>query len=205
LDDDLVKQQHKILTKLGGQATTSPADCTHFVTDKFIRTRNMLEAMAAGKPVVTYLWLENSRQASYFIDEKKYILEDAKKEKEIGFSMSASLASAQQKPLLQNKRLFITSSTKPERDSIVSLVKAANGQVLNSLKGAFSKKDENMENLIAISCEEDYEVCIPLLEKGVRVYSPEFLLNGIVVQSLDFSRDQLFTDHVKRMHSRQRS
>lgn len=205
LDDDLVKQQQKILTKLGGQATTSPADCTHFVTDKFIRTRNMLEAMAAGKPVVTYLWLENSRQASYFIDEKKYILEDAKKEKEIGFSMSASLASAQQKPLLQNKRLFITSSTKPERDSIVSLVKAANGQVLNSLKGAFSKKDENMENLIAISCEEDYEVCIPLLEKGVRVYSPEFLLNGIVVQSLDFSRDQLFTDHVKRMHSRQRS
>lgn len=205
LDDDLVKQQQKILTKLGGQATTSPADCTHFVTDKFIRTRNMLEAMAAGKPVVTYLWLENSRQASYFIDEKKYILEDAKKEKEIGFSMSASLASAQQKPLLQNKRLFITSNTKPERDSIVSLVKAANGQVLNSLKGAFSKKDENMENLIAISCEEDYEVCIPLLEKGVRVYSPEFLLNGIVVQSLDFSRDQIFTDHVKRMHSRQRS
>lgn len=205
LDDDLVKQQQKILTKLGGQATTSPADCTHFVTDKFIRTRNMLEAMAAGKPVVTYLWLENSRQASYFIDEKKYILEDAKKEKEIGFSMSSSLASAQQKPLLQNKRLFITSNTKPERDSIVSLVKAANGQVLNSLKGAFSKKDENMENLIAISCEEDYEVCIPLLEKGVRVYSPEFLLNGIVVQSLDFSRDQLFTDHVKRMHSRQRS
>lgn len=205
LDDDLVKQQQKILTKLGGQATTSPADCTHFVTDKFIRTRNMLEAMAAGKPVVTYLWLENSRQASYFIDEKKYILEDAKKEKEIGFSMSSSLASAQQKPLLQNKRLFITSNTKPERDSIVSLVKAANGQVVNSLKGAFSKKDENMENLIAISCEEDYEVCIPLLEKGVRVYSPEFLLNGIVVQSLDFSRDQLFTDHVKRMHSRQRS
>lgn len=205
LDDDLVKQQRKILTRLGGQATTSPADFTHFVTDKFVRTRNMLEAMAAGKPIVTYLWLENSGQASYFIDEKKYILEDAKKEKEIGFSMSASLASAQQRPLLQNKRLFITPNTKPEQESIVSLVKAANGQVLNSLKGAFSKKDENMENLIAISCEEDYEVCIPLLEKGVRVYSPEFLLNGIVVQSLDFSRDQLFTDHVKRMHSRQRS
>lgn len=205
LDDDLVKQQRKILTRLGGQATTSPADCTHFVTDKFVRTRNMLEAMAAGKPIVTYLWLENSGQASYFIDEKKYILEDAKKEKEIGFSMSASLASAQQRPLLQNKRLFITPNTKPERDSIVSLVKAANGQVLNSLKGAFSKKDKNMENLIAISCEEDYEVCIPLLEKGVRVYSTEFLLNGIVVQSLDFSRDQLFTDHVKRMRSRQRS
>ena len=40
-------------------------------------------------------------------------------------------------------------------------------QGLNSPKGVFSKKDENMENLIAISYEEDYEVCIPLLEKGM--------------------------------------
>ena len=39
--------------------------------------------------------------------------------------------------------------------------------VLNIPKGAFSKKDENMENLIAISCEVDYEVYIPLLEKGM--------------------------------------
>ena len=50
--------------------------------------------MAAGKPIVTHLLLENSGQASYFIEENKYILEDAKKEKEIGFSMYASLASA---------------------------------------------------------------------------------------------------------------
>ena len=40
-------------------------------------------------------------------------------------------------------------------------------QVLNTPERYFSKKDENMENLIAISCEEDYEVCIPLLEKGM--------------------------------------
>ena len=61
----------------------------------------MIEAMIAGRPVVTHLWLENSGQASYFIDENKYILEDAKKEKEIGFNMFSSLASAKQRPLLQ--------------------------------------------------------------------------------------------------------
>ncbi|KAH9329209.1 hypothetical protein KI387_001317, partial [Taxus chinensis] len=187
LDDDLAKQQKKILTKLGGQPTASAEDCTHFVTDKFVRTRNMLEAMAAGKLVVTHLWLQNCGQASYFIDEKKYILRDEKKEKEIGFSMPASLASAQQKPLLQGKRVFVTPSTKPEQESIISMVKAADGQVLNTLKGALSKKEENMESIIIISCEEDYGVCIPLLEKGARIYSPEFLLNGIVLQRLDFS------------------
>ena len=61
----------------------------------------MIEAMIAGRPVVTHLWLENSGQASYFIDENKYILKDAKKKKEIGFSMFTSLVSAQKRLLLQ--------------------------------------------------------------------------------------------------------
>ena len=61
----------------------------------------MIEEMTSGRPVVTHLWLENFGKASYFIVENKYILEDSKKEKEIGFSMSASLESAQQRSLLQ--------------------------------------------------------------------------------------------------------
>lgn len=61
----------------------------------------MLEAIALGKPVVTHLWLESCTQASCFIDEKNYILRDAKKEKEISFSMPVSLARASQHPLLQ--------------------------------------------------------------------------------------------------------
>ena len=61
----------------------------------------MIEAMTAGSPIVTHLCLDNYGQWSYFIDENKYILEDAKKEKEIGFSMSSSLASAQQRFHLQ--------------------------------------------------------------------------------------------------------
>jgi len=66
-----------------------------------VRTKNMLEAMALGKPVVTHMWLESCGQASCFIDERNYILRDAKKEREIGFSMPVSLARACQNPLLQ--------------------------------------------------------------------------------------------------------
>lgn len=76
-------------------------DATHFVADEFVRTRNMLEAIAFGKPVVTHLWIKSCGQASCLIDEKNYILRDAKKEKEFGFSLPASLARACQHPLLQ--------------------------------------------------------------------------------------------------------
>lgn len=76
-------------------------DATHFIADEFVRTKNMLEAIALGKPVVTHLWLDSCGQASCLLDEKNYMLRDSKKEKEIGFSMPVSLARARQYPLLK--------------------------------------------------------------------------------------------------------
>lgn len=79
------------------------SDATHFVADEFVRTRNMLEAIALGKPVITHLWLESCGQASCLIDEKNYILRDAKKEREFGFCLPVSISRACQHPLLQVK------------------------------------------------------------------------------------------------------
>lgn len=76
-------------------------DATHFIADEFARTRNMLEAIALGKPVVTHLWLESCGEASCFIDERNHILRDAKKEQKFGFSMPVSLSRANQHPLLK--------------------------------------------------------------------------------------------------------
>jgi len=101
LDDDIIKQQKKvvchfvglflsnmqsgsnyilsvilvlqILARLGISISSSITDATHFIADQFVRTRNMLEAIASGKLVVTHLWLESCGQASCFIDEKNYI------------------------------------------------------------------------------------------------------------------------------------
>lgn len=89
------------MDRLKVSIASSITDATHFITDKFVRTRNMLEAIASGKPVVTHLWLENVGRANYYIDEQKYILRDMKKEKEFGFDMPVSLAHARQHPLLQ--------------------------------------------------------------------------------------------------------
>lgn len=91
----------QILARLGVSVASSVADATHFITDQFVRTRNMLEAIAFGKPVVTHLWIESCGQANCFMDEKNYILRDAKKEKEFGFSMPVSLARASKHPLLE--------------------------------------------------------------------------------------------------------
>lgn len=201
LDADIIKQQKKILSRLGALVASSMSDASHFVTDEFTRTRNMLEAIAFGKPVVTHLWLESCGEASCFIDDRSYILRDVKKEKEFGFSMPVSLARASQNPLLKGHRVFITPNTNPGKEILASLVKAVHGLAVERL-GRSSLKDENFpDDLLVLSCEEDYDICVPFLEKGASVYSSELLLNGIVTQRLDYERHRLFSDSVKRTRS----
>ncbi|XP_065863542.1 uncharacterized protein [Euphorbia lathyris] len=201
LDDDIIKQQTKIADRLKVSIASSITDATHFIADKFVRTRNMLEAIASGKPVITHLWLENVGCANYYIDEQKYILRDMKKEKELGFNMQVSLAHACQHPLLQGRKVLITPNTKPSKEIIAGLVKTVCGQAVERV-GRSALKDETMpDDMLILSCEEDYEVCVPFLKKGATVYSSELLLNGIVTQKLEYERYQLFADQVKRTRS----
>uniref|UniRef100_J3M3Y3 BRCT domain-containing protein n=1 Tax=Oryza brachyantha TaxID=4533 RepID=J3M3Y3_ORYBR len=199
LHGDVIKRQKKFLARLGLCEALSIPDATHFVADSFFRTKNMLEAIALGKLVVTSMWLENCDQAGCFIDEKKYILRDAKKEREIGFSMPKSLASACKHPLLLGKRVFVTPNVKPSRDVVICLVLASSGQPLERIGRSITK--EVPDDLLVISCEEDYETCSPLLKRGASVFESELLLNGIVIQKLDYERHRLFSDRVKQTRS----
>ncbi|XP_028052319.1 uncharacterized protein LOC114256837 [Camellia sinensis] len=167
-----------ILARLDSSIVSCCSDATHFIADRFVRTRNMLEAIALGKPVVTHLWLDSCGQASCFIDEKNYILRDAKKEKEVGFSMPVSL----------DQRVFITPNTKPSKDLVTSMVEAVQGRVVDIIQKPAMKKETITDDLLILSCEQDYAVCTPFLEKGAAVYSSELLLNGIIMQKLEFER-----------------
>ncbi|XVE82030.1 hypothetical protein DITRI_Ditri15bG0114000 [Diplodiscus trichospermus] len=201
LDEDIIKQQKKILARLCISEASSILDATHFVTDKFVRTRNMLEAIASGKPVVTHLWLESIGQVNIHIDEEVYILRDIKKERELGFCMPDSLARARKRPLLQGRRVLITPNTKPGKETISHLVAAVHGQAVERIGRSVMKDDKVPDDMLVLSCEEDYPICVPFLEKGAAVYSSELLLNGIVTQKLDYERHVLFADHVRRTRS----
>ncbi|KAL2345364.1 hypothetical protein Fmac_006649 [Flemingia macrophylla] len=188
LDDSIVKQQKKILTRLNISVATSSMEATHFIADKFTRTKNMLETMALGKLVVTPLWLESCGQVNCLIDEKNYILRDIKKEKEIGFNMPVSLAQAREKPLLKGKTVYITPHVKPDKEVIASLVTAVQGQVVDESKVWADMNDNILDDLLIISCEDDYAICHHFLRRGASVYSSELVLNGIVIQKLEFER-----------------
>lgn len=81
------------------------------------------------------------------------------------------------------------------------MVKAVHGLAVERL-GRSALKDEKLpDDLLIISCEEDYDICVAFLEKGGTVYSSELLLNGIVKQKLEYERHRLFVDSVKKIRS----
>ncbi|XP_047944505.1 PAX-interacting protein 1 isoform X2 [Salvia hispanica] len=170
LDTSKLKQQKKIVTRLGFSIASCSSDATHFVADRFVRTRNMLEATSLGKHVVTHLRLESCEQAGYNVDEKSYILRDEKKEKEFGFNMHVTLMRGSKHPLLK---------------VVQSILKA--------------KKDQLIHNdVLILSFVEDYTICLQYLHKGASIYDSELLLNGIVTQELQYER--LFKDRKKNGH-----
>lgn len=194
--EDTIKHQKKILAKLGGHLATSAADSTHFVANSFVRTQNMLESMAAGKAVITTLWLEGCSQAHYFVDETSYILQDVKKEKELGFCMHSSLAASRRKPLLKGMKLFVSPNTMPDFEAMRAIIKSAGGQAVQKvLRSSQLDGAENESISIVIASEEDLEFCVSFIESGLRVYSTELILHGIVSQNLDFSRNRLFEEY----------
>lgn len=123
----------QIVEKLDGKITTKAADCTHFVAEKFVRSANMLEAMAGGKFVVTFAWLESCQLANCFIEERNFILQDERKERELNFSMRATILAAQYKPLLLGVRVLLTPSIIPKPPAIAAIIHAAGGQVSSCL------------------------------------------------------------------------
>ncbi|CAH8273329.1 unnamed protein product [Arabidopsis lyrata] len=192
LDDETTKQQKKIMVRLGISPASSSADSTHFIADRFARTRNMLEAIALGKFVVTPLWLESCAQTRCLIDEKSYILRDSKKEKD-GFCMLTSLARAKQHPLLKGLKVCITPNIKPSRGMITDLVKMTQGQVVE-VREIIAAKDRNFpDDLMILSCEEDRDFCLPFINQGAVIFTSELLLNGIVIQKLEYARHGLFS------------
>ncbi|KAG5381595.1 hypothetical protein IGI04_033065 [Brassica rapa subsp. trilocularis] len=187
LDDETIKQQQKIMGRLGISQASSSAESTHFIAERFCRTRNMLEAIALGKPVVTSLWLESCGQTRCLLDEKNYILRDSKTEKD-GFSLRTSLARAKQHPLLKGLKVCITPNIKPDRGMIAHLVKLTQGQVVEISEIIAAADREFPDDLLIISCEDDRDLCLPFINQGAEIYTSELLLNGIVIQKLEHAR-----------------
>lgn len=185
-----VQQYIKKLYILGGEVAESAQKCTHLIASKVTRTVKFLTAISVVKHIVTPEWLEECFKCQKFIDEQNYLLRDAEAEVLFSFSLEESLKRAHVSPLFKAKYFYITPGICPSLSTMKAIVECAGGKVL-SKQPSFRKLMEHKQNkslseIILISCENDLHLCREYFARGIDVHNAEFVLTGVLTQTLDY-------------------
>nr|XP_027824858.1 PAX-interacting protein 1 isoform X1 [Ovis aries] len=185
-----VQQYIKKLYILGGEVAESAQKCTHLIASKVTRTVKFLTAISVVKHIVTPEWLEECFKCQKFIDEQNYLLRDAEAEVLFSFSLEESLRRAHASPLFKAKYFYITPGICPSLSTMRAIVECAGGKVL-SKQPSFRKLVEHKQNkslseIILISCENDLHLCREYFARGIDVHNAEFVLTGVLTQTLDY-------------------
>uniref|UniRef100_W5N465 PAX-interacting protein 1 n=1 Tax=Lepisosteus oculatus TaxID=7918 RepID=W5N465_LEPOC len=185
-----VQQYIKKLYVLGGEVAECVQKCTHLIASKVTRTVKFLTAVSIVKHIVTPEWLEESWKTQKFVDEQNFVLRDAEAEVLFCFSLEESLKRAHSAPLFKGKYFYITPGICPSLTTMKSIVECAGGKVL-AKQPSFRKIMEHKQNkslpeIILISCENDLHLCREYFAKNIDVHNAEFILTGVLTQTLDY-------------------
>ncbi|XP_026575675.1 PAX-interacting protein 1 isoform X1 [Pseudonaja textilis] len=186
-------QVHHYIKKvyiLGGNITESAQKCTHVIASKVTRTVKFLTAVSVAKHIVIPEWLEECFKSQKFIEEQNYILRDAEAEVLFSFSLEESLKRAQATPLFKGKYFYITPGISPSLHIMKSIVESAGGKLLSrqpSFRTVMEhKQNKSLSEIILIACENDLHLCREYFTRNIDVHSAEFVLTGVLTQTLDY-------------------
>jgi len=184
---------------LGGIVEESWENCTHLVTDKIRRTVKFLCVLATGKKIVSLNWVKASKKAGKFLDPNKYILKDSASEKKWKFTMKSSLKIAhdkRDKPLFNGLTFYMTPNTKPPYSEMETIINAAGGTLIKDLP------EEVNNDIIILSCPDDSSDCKSLIKEGYdNIHSNEFILSGILKQTVDYKSYKMKFDNSTKSHN----
>ncbi|XP_062517729.1 PAX-interacting protein 1-like isoform X2 [Corticium candelabrum] len=193
LESAEVKRLTKMIVKLGGRLAESEMTCTHLVTKEIHRTIKFLSAISVCHFVVRPEWLEQSFTKSLFLEENDFLVRDTIGEQQWQLSLERTLELAHQRPLLEGAFVYATSSVMPSPSQLKTIVECAGGTMLTVLP---TSRGETLPNghpsVIVISCPADRLQCRPFFEAKIDIYLSEFILTGVLRQTLDYSSNRMY-------------
>ncbi|KAI8819553.1 uncharacterized protein EV422DRAFT_96788 [Fimicolochytrium jonesii] len=141
-------------------------------------------ALSAGKIIVNVKWLDDSKKAGKFVDEKKYLLKDPKTEKQYGFTLAKSCKRAQdhtQPPIFAGLTFYATSSVMPRPEELKDILEAAGAKWSKS-----PPPKTPVDDFVVIGHQADAKELASLIDAGWIVHSNEFVLTGLLRMEVDY-------------------
>ncbi|GCB61098.1 hypothetical protein scyTo_0014279 [Scyliorhinus torazame] len=100
-------------------------------------------------------------------------------EQKFNFKLAESLEKAREEPLLKDFRVHVTAGVLPEPGQMESIVQCSGATILPKMPRAYKEKT------LVISCPDDLPKCKAARDAGVPVVNAEFILTGILQQTVD--------------------
>lgn len=182
-------QLAKIVWQLGGIVTSIPKECTHLVSNRFVRTVKFLCAINVVKYVTTSEWLTESLKQNRFVDEQPYMLHDTEGEKVFGFCLKQTLLRSNRAPIFKGIVLFVTPGVYPSPGILKEIVECGGGTVVLKRRPTFRQiaaMSQAGTKFAVITCDGDLHLCRDYILRKIGVHNAEFILTGVMRQELDF-------------------
>ncbi|KAG8714575.1 hypothetical protein FRC08_011723 [Ceratobasidium sp. 394] len=187
-------KEMKAMTQLGASFTEDPATCTHLVVNSIGRTEKFLCALPRCKHVVSMKWIQESIKAGNLLKESDYMLKDPENEKKYQFSLTESIKRIKDNggKLLEGHTFYLTEKLGVELKALQRVIEASGGIAKVELNPTEKKVGGDVSHNHVISSRENHSSWEKLAKKDIPVYSKEFILNGVLRQELDRTKDRLY-------------
>ncbi|XP_039756853.1 mediator of DNA damage checkpoint protein 1-like isoform X2 [Pararge aegeria] len=172
---DEVKEK---LEKLGAIIVSDVMTCTVVLTMQIKRTFKLLCAVGLGKPIVGPNWVQACADTNMVVDPWLYLLQDEVTERRFKFNLQQSLVGRRE--FLKGYNLSSTPSVMPSTPEMKLIVECSGG-----------KWKEGGPRWICVSTKADRALWPGLKRKGAVVVSTEFILGGVMRQTIDIEKNML--------------
>ncbi|KAJ3299722.1 hypothetical protein HK104_007453 [Borealophlyctis nickersoniae] len=196
----------KGIKTLGGCVGETVQHSTHLIAVKIARTEKFLTCLSSVRYIVHKSWLDASIAEGHWVDEKDHFLKDPDIEAKYDFSLAEAMARAKQRKLLEGWTVYATPNVQPDAETMKRIVESAGGRTKTqlhpkvpqrALKDILSDQSPNKVNpnrLIVLSCAQDKAYQHVFVQHGIKIYSSELLLTGLLRQELSLGDPAFMLD-----------
>jgi hypothetical protein len=174
---------------LGVEVVDKVEDCHFLIAPFLVRSASILKAIAAGKDIISPLWVIACFNQLKIIKSDDFLLRDVNAEKTLQCNLRHTLIEARLYRIFENICFYVSPSVKPNRQDLQSIIEAGGGIVdkVQPSRFALQKYLEEERLYIIISSQCDLVFFQAFTEKNIPIFSEEFIFCAIMRHKIDTS------------------
>lgn len=179
-----------ICRAFGGSVVVDPAEATHLVMSRLVRTTKLLQCLCTVSHVLTSDWLVDSVAAGELLPEEKYLLRDPAFEREFKCDLQVVVKSGSRRRLFEGRTFYMTPSVKPSPKVLTRLIELSGGRVEKSRRSLLKIHEANAHSpnsYVVLSCSGDLHLLADILRSKQHnriVSTTEFVMESIMSQTI---------------------